>query len=225
MTAAFLPKTLLEWGLVFGAYLVGAIPFGLVLGFVVKGVDIRKVGSGNIGATNVGRALGRPFALIAFGLDFLKGYAPTWVALALAAPERAALAPERAYLIAAWCGGAAVCGHVWPIYLRFRGGKGVATGTGAIVAIDPIVFVVGGVAWLLTLVLTRFVGLSSMMMGLAFPLAAWWRSGEKGYGFEVILGAALLAVLVCIRHRGNMARMLAGTEPRFGSKDPAHKAG
>jgi len=207
----FLPRTWPEWGLCLGAYLVGAIPFGLLLGFAVKGVDIRGVGSGNIGAANVGRALGRPFALFAFLLDFLKGYGPAWAALVLTDPT-------RAKSLAVVCGGAAVCGHVWPIYLRFRGGKGVATGTGALVAIDPILFVFGGVVWLVTLGLTRFVGFSSMMMGLAFFVAAWWRSAEGAYGHVVVVGAALLAALVWIRHRGNMARMLAGTEPRFGSK-------
>ena len=212
-----LPRIWPEWGLLLGSYLLGAIPFGLLLGFVVKGVDIRDVGSGNIGATNVGRALGRPFALLAFLLDFLKGYAPAWAALVL-------VEPARAQAIAVLCGGAAVCGHVWPIYLAFRGGKGVATGTGALVAIDPILFVCGGVVWLVTLALTRFVGFSSMMMGIAFFASAWWRSAHGYYGRAVVVGAALLAALVCVRHRGNMARMLAGTEPRFGKKPPRESA-
>jgi len=201
-----------EWGVVLLAYLLGSVPFGLLLGLVIGKVDIRTVGSGNIGATNVGRALGRPYALLAFALDFFKGWLPGFWVLAVR--------PES-HLVAVLCGGAAVCGHVWPIYLRFRGGKGVATGCGALVGVDPVIFLLGGLVWPATLLVTRFVGLSSMLMGLSFPLIAWWRvrAGGVAYGFEVVWGAAALALLIFVRHRANMKRMLAGTEPRVG-RDP-----
>jgi len=195
------------------AYLLGSVPFGLVLGYLVGRVDIRTIGSGNIGATNVGRALGRPWAVVAFVGDFGKG----WISTFLLAPWLAS-APENASLLAVVCGGAAVGGHCWPVYLRFRGGKGVATGCGALVGIDPLLFVLGGAVWLVTLGLFRFVSLSSMAMGLSFPLIALWRTSRAGYGSEVVLGAAALSILVFVRHRANMARILAGTEPRVGRR-------
>ncbi|MEW6073104.1 MAG: glycerol-3-phosphate 1-O-acyltransferase PlsY [Planctomycetota bacterium] len=212
MPTTALLATAPEWIALLASYLLGAVPFGLVLGYLVRGVDIRTAGSGNIGATNAGRVLGRPWAIVAFALDFAKGWAPAGLlAPWLSPPERPGLA------LAVLCGAAAVGGHVWPVYLRFRGGKGVATGCGVILALDPIVFLGGGLAWLATLALTRFVGLSSMVMGAAFPLIAAWRMGGSRYGLEVVLGGAALAVLVLVRHRANIRRMLRGTEPRIGA--------
>jgi glycerol-3-phosphate acyltransferase PlsY len=208
---ALLPATPLGWAALAASYLLGAIPFGLVLGFLVGGVDIRRQGSGNIGATNVGRALGRPWALAAFALDFAKGWVPACVFPLL-------LADESAWALRVACGVAAVCGHVWPVYLGFRGGKGAATLCGAVVAVDPLVFVGGGAVWLATLFLTRFVGLSSMLMGLSFPFLAAWRLRGQGHAAEVVWGFALLSALVFVRHRANIGRMLAGTEPRAGGK-------
>ncbi len=206
-------------GAVLVSYLLGSVPFGLLLG-MLRGVDIRTVGSGNIGATNVGRALGRPFALLAFLCDFAKG----WLPAAWLAPWCVALAdadPGATTTIAVLAGGAAVCGHVWPLYLSFRGGKGVATGCGALVGIDPAIFLVGGAVWLVTLVLFRMVGLASLAMGTAFPVVARLRQGDASYGLEVVLGAIALMLLVFVRHRANMVRMLAGTEPRIGSRTSA----
>lgn len=196
-----------EWGAIAGAYLLGAVPFGLVMARVLKGVDLRTVGSGNIGATNAMRVLGRPLGLVAFALDFLKGWLPVF-ALAPAA----ALAPERVTGLQVLCGAAAVLGHCFPVYLRFRGGKGVATGCGALVALDPVVFLVGGAAWLVALAATRYVGVASMVMGLGFCAAALVR----GPG-ELLAGAVLLEVLILVRHRSNIERLLAGTEPRIGA--------
>jgi glycerol-3-phosphate acyltransferase PlsY len=102
------------------------------------------------------------------------------------------------------------------VYLRFWGGKGAATLCGAVVAVDPVVFLGGGLVWLLALVTTRYVGLSSMLMGLAFPLLAAWRLRGEEHAGEVVLGLALLSALVFVRHRANIGRMLAGTEPRAG---------
>ncbi len=206
-----LPHTPLGWLALLVSYLLGAIPFGLVLGKVVGGVDIRRQGSGNIGATNVGRALGRPWAITAFALDCAKGWAPAFfLPLWLTA--------ESPHALRVGCGFAAVCGHVWPVYLRFRGGKGVATLCGAVLAVDPLVFLGGGLVWLATLVSTRYVGLSSMLMGLSFPFLAAWRLQGRAYAAEVIWGTALLSALVFVRHRANIGRMLAGTEPKAGRK-------
>jgi glycerol-3-phosphate acyltransferase PlsY len=103
------------------------------------------------------------------------------------------------------------------VWLRFKGGKGVATGCGALVAVDPWIWLLGGAVWLAVLATSRMVSLASLAMGLAFPIAAWWRTRE----LEPTIGAALLALLILVRHRSNMARIMAGTEPKVFSKRTA----
>jgi len=196
-----------EWLALALAYLLGAVPFGLVLVRLFKGVDLRQVGSGNIGATNAMRAAGRPVGLAVFALDFGKGWASAGpIALGFARE------PAGAHSLQVLCGAAAVLGHCFPLYLRFRGGKGVATACGALVAIDPAIFVIGGLVWLAVLLATRYAGLASIAMGIAFPAAAWFRFGRERA--EVVVGAGLLTLLILVRHRSNMARMLDGTEPK-----------
>lgn len=198
-----------EWLAVLLAYLIGGIPFGFLFARL-KGVDLRSIGSGNIGATNTGRALGKPLGFLAFGLDFVKGYAPVaWIAPALATGDPGVLA--------VWCGAAAVLGHCYPAYLGFKGGKGVATGCGAVIALDPVVFVLGGGAFILSAFTLGFMGLSSMVMAVTFAVAAWYRAGEGG-GIEVFWGCVAFAVLVVWRHRANIERMLKGIEPKLGHK-------
>lgn len=203
------PTSALALGLL-GSYLLGAVPFGFVLAKLLHGVDIRTIGSGNIGATNAMRVLGRPLGVVAFLLDFAKGWVPT----ALIAPAFAPGSPGAAVA----CGTAAVLGHVYPVYLRFKGGKAVATGCGAIAGIDFVVFAVAGLTWPLGLAVFRFVSVSSILLGLTLPLAAWWRSGEQPYGLEVVAGCAALFLLILVRHRSNIQRLREGTESRVGSK-------
>ena len=195
------------------AYLLGAIPFGLVLVRLAKGIDVRSVGSGNIGATNAMRAGGRGLGLAVFVLDFLKG----WVAASFVPLWIGAAGGSEFEALRVACGVAAVLGHCFPVYLRFKGGKGVATACGALVALEPVVFLWGGAAWIATVALTRYVGLASVVMLAACAAAAWFlRGGERP---ELALGAALLFALILVRHRSNISRMLAGTEPRlFGPK-------
>ncbi len=195
------------WVATLASYLLGAVPFGLLMARWIKGVDLRTVGSGNIGATNAMRVLGKPLGLVAFALDVAKGAVPaTLVANWAAGPEDEALARLL-------CGAAAVVGHCFPVYLGFKGGKGVATGCGAILAIEPLVFLLGGVVWLLALFTTRLVAVASMLMGATFPLAAWWLRGDDR---PFTLGCALLCLLILIRHRSNVGRILRGEEPRTG---------
>jgi glycerol-3-phosphate acyltransferase PlsY len=207
-----------SWAWLAVAYLLGSVPFGWLMAKLFRGVDIRTTGSGNIGATNAMRVLGKPLGLVAFALDVLKGWAP--VALLATAAHGA----DELQLARVLYGAAAVLGHVFPIYLGFKGGKAVATGSGALVGIDPLIFVYSGLVWLLTLGLTRMVGAASLAMSAAFPLVAWARSGAQPYGLEVVAGAAALTLLVAIRHRSNIKRILAGTEPRIGSKKSAAEA-
>lgn len=193
------------------SYLVGSIPFGLVLVRIVKGVDLRTHGSGNIGATNAMRAAGKPVGLAVFALDFLKGWVAPFVFAGLLAGAGTLTWGAMA------CGAASVLGHCFPLWLGFKGGKGVATGCGALVAIDPLIWVAGGAVWLVALGLSRMVSLASLAMGVAFPVAAWFVT----HAVPPTVGAALLALLILVRHRSNMARIMAGTEPKIGAKRAA----
>ena len=195
-----LPAPVFLCAILIASYLAGSVPFGWVMARVLRGGDIRTIGSGNIGATNAMRALGRPLGMVALLGDLAKGFAPVWF---LARGEPA---------LQVACGAAAVCGHVWPVFLRFRGGKAVATGCGVLMAIDLPVVLGAAAIWCITLFLTRFVGLASVAMSIAFPCIA----AARGQAWEVVAGAGALALLIVGRHRSNMARILAGTEPRVG---------
>jgi acyl phosphate:glycerol-3-phosphate acyltransferase len=197
---------------VLAAYLLGSVPFGWLMARGLHGVDLRTVGSGNIGATNAMRVLGRPLGVAAFLLDFTKGWAPVFL---LGGAE-----PWRQVLI----GAAAIVGHVWPVYLRFRGGKAVATSYGVLLAVDPFVFLGAGLVWLATLGLSRLVSLASILMAISFPVLALMRMREGHYGWEVPLATAALAGLILVRHRSNLRRIVSGTEPRVGAKKPPEVA-
>jgi len=198
------------------SYLLGAVPFSWLFVRVLKGVDLRTIGSGNIGATNAMRVLGRPLGVVAFLCDFGKGLVP----VAFIAPALGPTLSSGAHIQSGWlqvlCGAAAVAGHVWPVYLGFKGGKAVATGCGAVTGIDPWLFLAGGLVWLAVLSLTRFVSLASLAMGLTFPVAAAVRMSPARYGPEVVVGTGALALLILLRHRSNLKRLAAGTEPRIG---------
>jgi glycerol-3-phosphate acyltransferase PlsY len=191
------------------SYLLGAVPFAWVLTRACTGKDLRREGSGNIGATNAMRVAGRPIGLIAFLLDAAKGWVPVvWLGPWAAGQAPSGVAPVWA---AVACGAAAVLGHCFPVTLRFRGGKGVATGCGALIGLDWRLFAIGGGVWLAVLFTTRYVGLASILMGVAFPVAA---AALLGPAHPAFLASVLLLCLILLRHRSNMARMLAGTEPK-----------
>jgi len=235
------------WGIwLVGAYLLGSVPFGLLIG-LAKGVDIRKSGSGNVGATNAGRVLGRRWGLLCFLLDVFKGLGPTlgyglWAGLAavspripvrVAGPRGLEIYESDAELITlAWMAVAvaAVLGHVFPIWLKFKGGKGVATGLGVMLGFWPVLTLPGvavGLIWVALVKVTGYVSLASVAASAALPLIAvisgicWKR--EPGE-IAVYAGVcAVLAVLIAVRHRGNITRLRAGTEPKAGwaKKDQA----
>lgn len=200
-----------QWLAVAASYLLGAVPFGLLVAGL-KRVDLRRVGSGNIGATNAMRALGKPLGLLVFLLDVAKGALPVLLGWMPFAPELDA-APEARLSLQLCCGTAAVLGHCFPVYLGFRGGKGVATGCGALIALDPLIFVGGGLVWLAVFYGLRYVGLASIAMGLTFPWVAWL----MGHPTQLVIAASLLTLLIVVRHRSNIARMIAGTEPKSGA--------
>lgn len=201
------------------SYLLGSVPFGFVLVRLVKGIDLRTVGSGNIGATNAMRALGKPLGLLAFLLDVAKGWVPAAVLapLCTAGSGSGSVAAPDSIATAVVFAAASVVGHVFPIYLRFRGGKAVATSCGALIAIDPTVFLVGGAAWLVALGAARMVSVASLAMALAFAATSWWRAPLFTDGVFLAAGTTALFVLIVWRHRSNIGRILAGTEPKVGS--------
>lgn len=200
------------------AYLVGSIPFGLLAGFT-RGVDIRTMGSGNIGATNVLRCLGKPLGLTVFVLDFLKGLLPV-VAAGLLHPAAAEGAGAGGWVLAG-VALAAVLGHNFPVWLRFRGGKGVATSAGVLLGFLPWPLLLGVLVWFSVFFATRYVALASIGAGLAIPLGVLVEGSIRGQiQPAALIFACLAAAMVVWRHRSNLQRLREGTENRFRSGQP-----
>ncbi len=202
---------------ILAAYLVGAVPFGYMVARW-RGVDIFQAGSGNIGATNVGRVLGKRFGVLVFLLDFAKGALPTAAALGvkrLAEPAAQTELPLAALEV--FAGLAAFLGHVFPIYLRFRGGKGIATGAGVVVVLVPLPALGAMFTWLVFVAAFRYVSLASVAAALALAALHLALSRSPLAGREGILTVfcLLAAVLVFLRHRGNLTRLLRGNENRL----------
>ena len=191
------------------AYLLGSIPFGLLFARL-KGVDIRKVGSGNIGATNVFRSVSKPLGIATFVCDLLKGFVPAMVFpwLAARAPNQPAFS-EFGLL----CGCAAIAGHNWPVFLQFKGGKGIATSAGVLLGVAPAAVGVGFLAWVVLLLVTRYVSVASIGAAVVVPSSAWILYLNKGWILPTVL--TLLGALAIWRHKGNIQRLIRGTEPRF----------
>jgi glycerol-3-phosphate acyltransferase PlsY len=200
--------------LALGAYLLGSVPFSLLLGFAL-GVDIRMTGSGNVGATNLSRATGRKWGITAFLLDFLKGLLPVLVAEYWVQADAFALAASGNLPLLA--GIAAILGHVFPIYLSFRGGKGVATTFGAMAGLSPLSALLAGAVWLLLYLGTRTVSVASLASALFLPLGvlAFERGRPRGGFISLELFALFLTLLIFFRHRSNLARLLRGEELKF----------
>ena len=207
------------------AYLIGATPFGVLLA-KAKGVDLRKSGSGNIGATNVGRVLGRPWGYACFVLDVAKGLLPVLAVgamLSVLHPQDGRM-PEPS-MQAAWllvaCG--AICGHVFSFYLGFHGGKGVATGLGVVLGIWPY-FTVPGLAalalWVAVTLATRYVSAGSIAAAAAFvPLVAGYcmiRHWPPAELWPLLMFASAMVLLIIVRHRTNISRLLHGAENKIG---------
>jgi glycerol-3-phosphate acyltransferase PlsY len=188
---------------VVAAYLMGSIPFAQLLS-KRRGVDLRRVGSGNVGATNVLRTLGVRPAVVAMMLDAVKGTLAVLVAQRLSG---GVVAPVVAGL-------ASMIGHVYPVWLRFRGGKGVATAAGAFAVLTPVAVAAALGVFLLTVALTRFISVGSM--AAALTLAGWAIASDAPT--VVGIGAAIGAALVLIGHRANVLRLVAGTERRVGQR-------
>ncbi len=194
------------------SYLLGSIPFGYLLVRVFLGADVRQTGSGNIGATNVARTGSKRLAVATLLLDALKGYAAVGFALWFAA--RPPSDPSQAFLLAALAAFCALLGHMFPVWLRFKGGKGVATALGAFLALAPKAVLVSLVVFVVIVAITRYVSLGSILAAAVFSFAAWWLNPHtRTAGVMVLIAASSL--LIIIRHKENIRRLLAGTENRF----------
>ncbi len=198
------------------AYLYGSVPFGFLAAKLLKGIDIRRTGSGNIGATNAARVLGRKYFPPIFLLDFSKGCLPTLAAGALFAS--ASYDPHPMVVLT---GLAAVLGHVFSIYLSFRGGKGVATCAGVFAVLAPLGTLVGLAAWAAVFAGWRYVSLASICAMPPFLLCVYAFSPEPlGRGIFLALLASASTVLVIFLHRTNIKHLLSGTEPKVGRLPP-----
>lgn len=202
------------------AYLVGSVPFGYLAG-KINGIDLREHGSKNIGATNTFRVLGKKWGIPVFICDVLKGFFPVLaMKLHLGVELTDCTTAQMGWLIGSLV--AAVLGHTFTCFLKFKGGKGIATALGALIAFSPFTAGVALAAWLACMVCTRYVSLSSIMAAVAVEGATLWLSlgdGELAGADGVMLGfISLLVVLVIVKHRSNVSRLLNGTEPKAFSK-------
>ena len=197
---------LLPWLL--ASYLVGAIPTSYLVVRMVKGQDLRQLGSGNLGATNLFRVLGWRYAVPVGLFDMLKGAVPVLV-----------FAPRAGggSVAALGLGAAAVLGHVFPVFLGFRGGKGVATGAGVVLGLAPLAFLAALVTWALVVKLTGYVSLGSVLAATVLPPAVYLLHPDRRPMIGLFI---LLATLIIVLHWKNIRRLLSGTENRFGQQSP-----
>ncbi len=201
MNAEFLDITLIV-----GAYFIGSIPFGFVLSKLFAKIDIRDHGSRNIGATNVYRTLGNKLGALTLLADILKGFFPVWLAGALTSSEALVCATALA----------AFFGHLYPIYLKFSGGKGVATAVGVYFALAPWALLFGFVAFVLVLFAFRYVSLSSIAGAIAISL--FMILSPVAYPRISVASAAIIAVMIVYRHKDNIRRLQTGQESRIGKR-------
>ncbi len=203
------------------AYLLGAIPFGFLIARM-KGVRIQDVGSGNIGATNVFRCVGKGWGLLTFFCDALKGFLaafalPALLERTLGIPSSEGLAATGALL--------AVIGHNWPVFLGFKGGKGVATSAGALLGVAQLPVAVALGVWLLVFFAIRYVSVASMLAAVSAAATALWMHLDGRYGLLIPVMLTALAGLTVWRHRGNIQRLREGTEHRIQFRKPRKASG
>ncbi len=229
------------------AFFIASIPFGLLLGKVLKGIDIRDHGSGNIGATNVFRVLGKGPGIGCLVLDALKGYLPVLLAINILALEGRPIVPELSFLasmrqtfsidqqlliqtIHVLTALAAILGHNYSPWLGFKGGKGVATSAGVLLALMPFAVIILILIFVLITAVSRYVSLGSILTSAALPFLTLWGSWHHGriqdgtWNKPLFVFAVVIAVLVVWKHRSNIARLRAGTENKFGAKKKSLEA-
>lgn len=196
------------------SYLLGAIPFGYIFTDLLMNKDVREYGSGNVGATNVTRVLGLNYGLIVGILDILKGFTAVWLVQTLIVPG----AGNYIYLVA---GLLAIIGHNWSIFLKFSGGKGVATTTGVILKLMPMSFLVFVGAWLAVVFLTKYVSLASIMAALSVPISSYFINNSN----HIIIFTIIYLLLIVFTHRSNIKRLIQGRENKMSWPPDVGKSG
>jgi len=201
------------------SYLLGSIPFGYLLVRSFRGVDVRNTGSGNIGATNVARTGSKGLAIATLLLDALKGYAAVWIA--------GILVSQSAHSFDIWTMGelvviamtlaalSAIVGHMFPVWLRFRGGKGVAAAAGAFTALSPRAMLLALIAFAIVVGVSRYVSLGSIVAAVLFPIFFYLTAPPERTNMLVAFLTGISSLLIIVRHKDNIQRLLAGTENRF----------
>ena len=213
--------------LIIGSYLLGSIPFALVIA-KAHGKDLRSIGSGNIGATNLSRALGKKWAYFCFCLDVLKGLIPMLATMPFTTPLPTQSYAERIVVLWLWLavGCAAILGHIFPIYIKFKGGKGVATSFGVALGLWPyytICAIATFAVWAVVVLIWRYISLASIAASVAFPVAliltiALSTSWDFANLWPLLTAATAIPLMVILRHRENIKRLIAGTESKVFSK-------
>jgi glycerol-3-phosphate acyltransferase PlsY len=188
------------------SYLCGAIPFGFIIAKLFKHVDIRTVGSGNTGATNVYRSISKPLGILTLMLDLLKGFVPVYLAMFFY-PEYQWLIISVAFIT--------IIGHTFTIFLRFKGGKGVATACGAFLAINPLAVLICFVTFVVILSIFKYVSFASIIAAFMLPISLYFLNALP----EIVVFSGIISILVIVRHISNIKRLLNGTENKiFGTK-------
>jgi glycerol-3-phosphate acyltransferase PlsY len=193
------------------AYLLGSVPFSYILGKLIKKLDIRQHGSGNVGATNALRVLGTKYGVLALILDALKGAAPILIARALF--------PEISDLFLILVGLFAILGHIFTIFLRFKGGKGVATSAGVFAALIPTAVVFALFVFVITVAISRYVSLGSILAAITLLIVSLIRNIQLGFTeLELLIFVALIVIFIIFKHRSNIKRLINGNENKISFK-------
>jgi glycerol-3-phosphate acyltransferase PlsY len=211
------PEILIYFATALGAYLLGSIPFGFLVARA-RGIDIRNVGSGNIGATNALRVLGKPAGILVLLMDVLKGFAAVWLCSEIL-KHAGASGPIR-FNDPIIAGIGAVLGHNYTCWLKFKGGKGIATTAGVYLALAPWAVLLALAVFLLVVLATRYVSVGSIAAAAAMPVAVWFWMPSNLF---LCIVTTLLGLLAIYKHKGNIQRLLAGTENRLGGKKEVAK--
>lgn len=203
------------------SYLIGSIPFGFVLVKAIKGVDIREFGSKNVGATNTWRVAGKGFGITAFVFDMLKGFGPVFVVsrvyerFAHTYPNDTVVINKE--LLAMICGIAAILGHVFPVYLKLRGGKAAATSCGVFMFLAPHALLIAIVVWVITVCVSKFVSLGTMFASIAFAVSViFMADGPFKEGISLSIFSIVMSIVIIFLHRSNIKRIIEGSENKIG---------
>ncbi|MCF6149905.1 MAG: glycerol-3-phosphate 1-O-acyltransferase PlsY [Candidatus Kuenenia sp.] len=194
------------------SYFIGSIPFGFIVAKLAKDVDIRQVGSGNPGATNVWRVLGKKYGILVFILDMMKGFLPVFIFDYITQGQS-----RTVYTVL--CGIGVILGHTFPIFLSFKGGKAAATGCGVFIWLAPIPLFISATAWVLTTFISRYVSLGSMVSSIILIICIILINKEPfGSRLPITLFSIFISVFLIIRHKSNIRRIINGTENKIGRK-------